>query len=144
MRLDYSKISPEAYKHFTELHSYLTKSSLSSELLDLVFLRVSVINGCSYCIDLHWRDAYKKGIDPRKLNGLSKWPDMPFFTDQERAALLWTEEVTNLNNQTVRNEVYDEVKNYFKEKDLVDLTSAISLMNAFNRLSISFNRIPEN
>ena len=97
-RLPYASISPDGFQPFRTLDKYLkTSSGLESTLLHIVYLRVSQINGCPYCVDLHWRDARAEGEDERKLNGVVLWRDMPFFSQRERAALAWAEAVTRLN-----------------------------------------------
>jgi len=141
-RLHYASIAPEGYKHFGTLTAYLAKSELGEPLVNLVYLRVSQINGCPYCIDLHWRDLRKLGEDEQKLNAVILWRDMPFFTERERAALAWAEAVTRLRDQQVSDEEYEDAKRQFTEKELVDLTSAVAHMNALNRIAIGFHVTP--
>lgn len=100
-RLPYATIAPEGFGHILALSNYLAKSELGENLLNLVYLRVSQINGCPYCVDLHWRDARKSSEDERRLNALIVWRDTPFFTECERAALAWAEAVTRLRDQHV-------------------------------------------
>ena len=138
MRLNYKKISPEGFMAMSNVLQLVVQSGLEVQLLHMVYLRVSQINECPYCIDLHWRDAVKAGEDPRKLNSLQIWRDSPFFTERERAALEWAEAVTYLDSQETLQGLFEEVAEYFPEKQLVDLTYAIAQMNAFNRLGIAF------
>ena len=142
-RLPYASISPDGFQPFRTLDKYLkTSSGLESTLLHIVYLRVSQINGCPYCVDLHWRDARAEGEDERKLNGVVLWRDMPFFSQRERAALAWAEAVTRLRDQHVSDEEFAEAHKVFNDKEIVDLTMAIANMNAMNRVAIAFLAVP--
>lgn len=141
-RLNWSAIAPEGAKALFGVHHYVTqKTQLPEELVHLVFLRVSQINGCAYCIDMHTRDLLKTmSIDRVAL--LPVWAELPhLFSDQYRAALAWAEEVTNVSTTRASDEAYANAAAAFAEKDLVDLTLAIAAMNAFNRLGAPF-RLP--
>lgn len=140
-RLNYKKISPEGFMAMSNVLQ-LAAQSIEAGLLHMVYLRVSQINECPYCIDLHWRDAIKAGEDARKLNALSIWPDAPFFSDKERAALQWAESVTYIDDQDSMESAFETAMEFFGEKALVDLTYAITQMNAFNRLGIAFHAVP--
>jgi len=142
-RLDYTKIAPEGYQKLVDVLGYIKASGLEEPLIHQVYLHVSQINGCPYCIDLHFRDAIEAGVDARKLNSLSVFRDVAFFTERERAALEWAETVTIMGHQYEISPIYDRVKEQFNEKELVDLTFAISLMNTFNRIGIAFNAVPK-
>ena len=142
MRIEYSKVSPEGYRSLLAMYGYLKTSSLPSALLHIVYLRVSQINGCPYCVDLHWQDAIKEQEDPRKLNAVSNWKFMPFFSDVERAALEWAEEMTKLPGQEVSDAVYEMATKHFDDRELVDLSLAISHMNMLNRMAIAFHVVP--
>jgi AhpD family alkylhydroperoxidase len=141
-RLSYPTIAPEGLKHIRALGEYLEKSELGESLLNLVYMRVSQINGCPYCLDLHWRDLRKLGEDEQKLNGLILWRDMPFFSERERAALAWAEAATLLRDQHVSDAEYENARQHFTDKELVDLTLAIAHMNSLNRIAISFHVTP--
>lgn len=141
-RLDYTKISPQGVANLGKLESYLRNSGLESSLLELVKLRASQINGCAFCIDMHTKDARRHGESEQRLYGVTAWRETPFFTDRERAALEWTEAVTEVAKQHASDEVYERVKEHFSEKELVDLTLAIVSINGWNRLAISFKTIP--
>ena len=141
-RLPYASLAPEAYKCLRALSDYLLKSGLGEDLLNLVYLRISQINGCPYCVDLHWRDAIKAGEDPEHLNAVVLWRDMPFFTDREKAALAWAEAVTRLRDQRVSDEEFENARHHFTDKKLVDLTFAIANMNALNRIAIAMHQTP--
>ncbi len=141
-RLNYQKIAAEGFKTILNVGEYVKKSGLEESLLHMVYLRVSQINGCPYCIDLHWKDATKAGVEARKLNGVIIWQDMPFFTDREKVALAWAETTTHLDPQETIGALYDQALEQFSEKELVDLTFAIAQMNALNRVAIAFHAVP--
>ena len=142
-RIDYAKVSPEGFKAFGGVYVYLQKSGLSKQLVDLVYLRVSQINGCAYCIDMHSRDLLKSGIAVDKLVLVPVWRDAgEVFDARERSALAWTETVTRVAETGVPDADYEAVASEFSDKELADLTYAIGLMNAFNRFGISFRSIP--
>ncbi len=141
-RFNLSKVSPDGYKAFTPLYQYVTSSGLEKALIDLVFLRVSQINGCAYCVDLHWRDLLKEGEDPRKINSLTTWHEAPFFSERERAALTWTESLTAISVTHAPDADYEVVQSQFSEKEIGDLTIVISLMNAMNRIGVSSRLAP--
>jgi len=142
-RIDYAKASPEGFKAFGGVYVYLRKSGLSEELIDLVYLRVSQINGCAYCIDMHSRDLLKLGVAVDKLVLVPVWRDAGnVFDGRERAALAWAETVTRVAETGIPNTDYDAAAAEFGEKELADLTYAIGLMNAFNRFGIAFRSAP--
>lgn len=144
MRLDYIKTSPGGVKAFGGVYGYILESGLEDVLVDLVYLRVSQINGCAYCLDIHTRDLIKKNVTPAKLALVQAWREAkPMFTDRERAALAWAESVTLVADTHVPDDDFTSVAAVFSEKELSDLTMAISLMNAYNRLAISFRRTPD-
>jgi AhpD family alkylhydroperoxidase len=141
-RLDYAKAAPEGYKAFGGVYVAVQKSGLPKELINLVYLRVSQINGCAYCIDMHSRDLLKDGLTVDKLVLVPVWHESrDVFTKRERAALAWAETVTRVSQTGVPDADYDAAKAEFSDKELADLTYAIGLMNAFNRLGVSF-RVP--
>jgi AhpD family alkylhydroperoxidase len=142
-RIDYAKISPEGFKAFGGVYVYLQKSGLSKELIDLVYLRISQINGCAYCIDMHSRDLLKHGVAVDKLVLVPVWRDAgEVFSARERSALAWAETVTRVSETGVPDADYDAAAAAFSDKELADLTYAIGLMNAFNRFGISFRSTP--
>jgi AhpD family alkylhydroperoxidase len=142
-RLDYGKVVPEAMKALAAVHTYVAKSGLPRDLIDLVYLRVSLINGCAYCIDLHTRDLLKGGMKIEKIALVPVyWEATSFFTEQERAALAWAESLTLVSETKAPDDVYNAVAKQFDQKQLADLTVAISLINAYNRLAIGFRREP--
>jgi AhpD family alkylhydroperoxidase len=142
-RIDYTKASPDGYKAFGGVYVYLQKSGLPHELVDLVYMRVSQINGCAYCIDMHSRDLLKLGTTVDKLVLVPVWRDAGnVFSTRERAALAWAETVTRVAETGVPDADYAAAAAEFNEKELTDLTYAIGLMNAFNRLGITFRTPP--
>ena len=142
-RIDYAKTSPEGYKAFAGVYVTVQKSGLPKELVDLVYLRVSQINGCAFCIDMHTRDLLKAGLAIEKLALLPVWRDAgEIFSLRERSALAWAETVTRVADAGVPDAAYDAVAAEFGDKELADLTYAISLMNAFNRFGVAFRSTP--
>jgi AhpD family alkylhydroperoxidase len=142
-RIDYAKASPEGYKALGAVHVYLGKSGLPQDLMDLVYLRVSQINGCAYCIDMHSRDLLKLGVADEKLVLVPVWREAgALFNTRERVALAWAETVTRVAETHVPDAAYEAAAAEFTEKELADLTYAIGLMNAFNRLGIAFRVTP--
>ncbi len=141
-RIDYAQASPEGYKAFGEVYVTLQKSGLSNELIDLVYLRVSQLNGCAFCIDMHTRDLLKLGLTANKLALVPVWRESgDVFSVRERVALAWAEAVTRVSESRAPDADYEAAANEFSDKELVDLTYAIGLMNAFNRFGIAF-RVP--
>ena len=141
-RINYSKIAPEGIENLRKLEDYLKSTGLEPDLLELVKLRASQINGCAYCIDMHTKDARTRGESEQRLYGLNAWRETPFYSERERAALAWAEAVTKINENQVPDDVYDQVKKHFTEKVLVDLTLAVIAINSWNRLAISFRTPP--
>ena len=141
-RMDYSKIAPEAVKGMWELESYVRHSGLEPPLLELVRLRASQINGCAFCIDMHTKDARAAGESEQRLYAVSVWEETPFFDERERAALAWTEAVTKVSDTHVPDGVYELARQSFSERELIDLTMAIIAINGWNRLAISFRKVP--
>ncbi|EUB98115.1 alkylhydroperoxidase like protein, AhpD family [Rhizobium sp. CF080] len=142
-RIDYAKISPEGYKAFGGVYVTLQKSGLPKVLVDLVYLRISQINGCAFCIDMHTRDLLKSGVTTEKLTLLAVWQDAgALFSAEERAALAWAEVVTRVSETGVPDSAYAAASAIFGSKDLADLTYAIGLMNAFNRFGVAFRSTP--
>ena len=141
-RIDYLKVGRGVYEAMLGLEKYLHQCGLEGKLLDLLKLRVSQINGCAYCIDMHWKDLRALGETEQRLYGLDAWRESPYYTDRERAALAWAEAVTNIKETHAPDDVYEEVRKQFNEKEIADLTLAISTINAWNRLAISARSVP--
>ena len=144
MRLDYNQLAPAGAKPLGALYGYVAASGLSPALVDLVYLRVSQINNCAFCLDMHTRDLLKKGLPIEKLALLQAWREAgDLFEPRERAALAWAESVTRVEKTGVPDEDYEAARDVFEEKELVDLTLAIGLMNTYNRMAISFRNTPQ-
>ncbi len=137
-RLNYSKAAPEGIEILRKLESYIKKAGLEPDLVELVKLRASQINGCAYCIDMHTKDARSRGESEQRLYGVSTWREAPFYSERERAALAWAESVTLVSEDQVPDKIYNLAKKHFTEKELADLTLAVIAINAWNRLAISF------
>jgi AhpD family alkylhydroperoxidase len=144
MRLDYNHVAPAGAKALGGVYGYVMQSELSATLVDLVYLRVSQINNCAYCLDMHTRDLLKKGLKIEKLALVQAWAEAGnLFDERERAGLAWAETVTLVAETGVPDEAYQAARVVFEERELVDLTIAISLMNAYNRMAISFRSTPQ-
>ena len=142
-RIDYAKASPEGYRAFGAVHATMQKSGLGRAFVDLVYLRVSQVNGCAFCIDMHTRDLLGSGLSVDKLALLPVWRDAgEIFDRKERAALAWAETLTRIADSGVTDASYEAAASEFDAKTLADLTYAIGLMNAFNRFGIAFRSIP--
>jgi len=143
-RLDYNQISPAGAKALGGVYGYVTQSGLDPVLVDLVYLRVSQINGCAYCLDMHTRDLLKRGASIEKIALVQGWREGGrLFSEREKAALAWAETVTQVAQTGVPDDDFQAASAVFSEKELVDLTFAIGLMNTYNRLAISFRNTPE-
>ncbi len=141
-RLSYSKTAPEATDILRKLESYVHRSGLEADMLELVRLRASQINGCAFCIDMHTKDARTQGESEQRLYGVSAWREAPFYSARERAALAWAEAVTRISQDRVPDDLYEQVRKQFSEKEIVDLTFAVITINSWNRLAISFGTPP--
>jgi AhpD family alkylhydroperoxidase len=143
-RLDYAQVAPAGMKALGGVYGYVMQASLPTELVALVFLRVSQINNCAYCLDMHTRDLLEKGVKVEKLALLQAWPEGgDLFDARERAALAWAETVTRVAETGVPDQAYEAARKVFDEREIVDLTIAIGLMNAYNRMAISFRNPPQ-
>jgi len=141
-RLNYARVAPGIYEAMDALDRYLASCSVEESLLHLVRLRASQINGCAYCLDLHWKDLRAIGEAEQRLYSLDAWRECPHYTDRERAALAWTEAATLITNGHVPDAVHEAVRPHFSEKELADLTLAVATINAWNRLSIAARLAP--
>jgi len=141
-RIDYRKHASEAIKAMLDLEKYIASSGLDHRLIHLLKMRASQINGCAFCIDMHAKDARALGETEQRLYELDAWRETPFYTDRERAALAWTEAVTNVAQTHVPDEVYEEVRKQFGEKEIVDLTVVAAVINMWNRIAISTRAVP--
>ena len=142
-RLDFYKASPDAIKAMLAFSAATEKLGLEKPLLELVKLRASQINGCAFCVDMHSADARKAGETERRLYAVTAWRETPFFTPRERAALAWTEAVTQISTHGAPDDLHAALDAQFTQKEQMDLTLAISMINCWNRLAISFRKMPE-
>jgi len=140
--MDYAKAAPGAMKAMSGLDAYLARCGLEASLRELVKLRASQINGCAYCVDMHSLDARAGGESEQRLYALPVWHETPFFTERERAALLWTEKLTLLSVDHVPDEVFEQVRQHFSEEELANLTLVIATINAWNRFGVGFRDVP--
>ena len=141
-RIDYNKISPEAYKAMVQLESVVRRSGIDQKLLELIKIRASQMNGCAYCLDMHSKDARHHGETEQRIYTLDAWRETPFFSDKERAALAWTEALTNIQQGHAPDAVFQEVSRQFSEAEIINLTLAITLINTWNRIAIGFRAVP--
>lgn len=141
-RLNIGKSAPGVYEAMDALDRYVQECGLEESLLHLVRLRASQINGCAYCLDMHWKDLRAIGESEQRLYLLDAWRESPYYTDRERAALAWTDAVTLVADGHVPDSVYREVSPSFTEKELSDMTLVIATINAWNRISISARLVP--
>lgn len=137
-RIDYKKVAPDAYQAMLAVETYVRRSGLEHSLLELVKTRVSQINRCAHCLDMHTKEARAAGETEQRLYALAAWREAPFYSDRERAALAWAEAVTQISTHDTPDELYAEARRHFDEKALVDLTVAIIVINAWNRLAVPF------
>ncbi|UAN38276.1 carboxymuconolactone decarboxylase family protein [Enterobacter asburiae] len=143
-RIDYNKTSPAGVKALGSVYAYVAQCGLENTLVELVNLRVSQINGCAFCLDMHTRDLLKKGLTPVKLALVQVWDEAgDVFTEREKAALAWAETVTRVSETHVPDAAFKAASAVFEDKELADLTMAIGLINAYNRLAISFRNVPQ-
>ena len=132
-RIDLYRLSPEGYKALLGLENYLSKSTVEKKLLHLIKLRVSQINGCAFCLDMHWKDLKVEGETEQRMYSLDAWRETSYYTDRERAALAWAEAVTNITDGHAPDEVFEEARQYFSEQEMADLTLAVTAINSWNR-----------
>ena len=137
-RIDYYEVAPGAVKAVRTLEQYVRESGLEHSLVELVKVRASLMNGCAYCVDMHAREARAKGETEQRLFAVPVWREAPFFSPRERAALAWTEAVTDIGRSGVNEALYDEARAHFTDKALVDLTMVVIAINAWNRLAVAF------
>lgn len=144
MRIPYDTLAADGLKAMGGVYGYVMRSGLEKTLIDLVYLRSSQINGCAYCVDAHSYDLQQAGVPLQKILVLSAWREAGgLFTERERAALAWAEAVTRIAETQVPDADFEFARGQFSDKDLADLTVAVGLINAYNRIAISFRREPE-
>jgi AhpD family alkylhydroperoxidase len=141
-RIDYQKQSPELFKKFVEFSLALKHSTIEESIRDLVDIRASQINGCAFCLDMHVKEATIHGERPLRLHHVATWRESTLFSPRERAALAWTEILTQIPAQGVPNDVYERVRTQLSEKELSDLTFLVMSINAWNRVNVGFRVVP--
>ena len=143
MRIDYFQQKPEWITRLRELTRELESFSIDPRLRALVELRVSQVNGCGYCVDLHAREARDRGESQQRLDALPVWHDSPFFSDREKSALAWAESLTRISDTHAGDAEFDAVRRHFTEQDAVELSLSVSLANFWNRVAGGFRRQPQ-
>lgn len=141
-RIDIMKVDAKIYHSMNALETYVHGSSIEKPLLELIRMRVSQINSCAYCLDMHSKDARAAGETEQRLYELNAWRETPFYSDRERAALAWAESLTLVSETHVPDEAFEEVKKYFSEPEILTLTVAIVSINGWNRMAISTRAVP--
>jgi len=140
-RINVFEKGSSAMKSVYGLGIYLAKSTVEQTLLNLIYYRVSQINGCAYCLDMHSKDLRATGETEQRLYVLDAWREAPFYSERERAALAWAEAVTKLTDGNVPDEIYAEARRQFSEAELIDLTIAVITINSYNRINIAFRPV---
>jgi AhpD family alkylhydroperoxidase len=143
-RIAPASVAPEALRSLYVAGNHLrTSGVIESPLLNLVYLRASQMNACAFCIAMHWREAKEAGLSDDHLHGLPAWRETPWYSERERAALAWTEALTDIAHSHVPDDVYAQAHSVFTDRELVDLTLAVTLINSWNRFQIAFRVNPE-
>ena len=137
-RLNAYEVAPDAMRAVQRVEGYIQQCGLEKSLIELVKMRASQINGCAYCLHVHSTDARRAGETEQRLYLLDAWHESPLYTERERAALGWTEALTRVSEMHAPDSIYDEVRRHFEDKELVDLTTLVGLINLWNRLAIGF------
>jgi len=137
-RINVFEKGQNAMKALYGLGIYLAKSPVEQSLLNLIYYRVSQINGCAFCLDMHSKDLRAKGETEQRLYVLDAWRETPFYSDRERAALAWAESLTKIAGGQVPDEIYSDLQEQFSEAEIIDLTLAITTINSYNRINIAF------
>ena len=141
-RFDYAAAAPGAVEAMRALEKYVRTCGIEPKLLELIKIRASQINSCAYCIDMHTKDARAHGETEQRIYALSAWRETPFFSEEERAALAWTEAVTEVSTSQVPEKIYEMAREHFDERELVNITTAIVAINGWNRFAVSFRAVP--
>ncbi len=141
-RVDYQQQSPELFKKFVEFNFLAKDSTIEESIQDLVSIRASQINGCAFCLDMHIKQATLHGERPLRLHHLASWRESTLFEPRERAALGWTEALTQLPAQGVPDDIYDRVRQQLSEKEISDLSFVVMAINAWNRINVGFRTVP--
>jgi AhpD family alkylhydroperoxidase len=136
-RYPYYQLAPKAFQAMLKLSDAIRRDLLGERLVDLVLLRVSQINSCAYCIDMHWRDLVRVGADPRHLNAVAGWREAPFFSERERAALNWAEAVTARSHEATNDAEFTRLKAQFNDEEIAELGFVIAMINGWNLMNLS-------
>ncbi|WP_282940006.1 carboxymuconolactone decarboxylase family protein [Paenibacillus sp. RC67] len=142
-RLFMNQAAPEGYQAMLGLEQYVVGTSIDKKLKELIKIRASQVNSCAFCIDMHTKEARKLGETEQRIYALSAWRETPFFTDAERAVLALTESITLLAETHVPDEVYDELENFFNEKQIAEIIMQIVTINAWNRIGVATRLMPQ-
>lgn len=140
LRLPFYELSSAPFKGILTANAQLEKSPLGKTFIELIYLRISQINGCAYCLELHSKNLRAAGEATEKLDSLAGWRVSPHFTERERAALAWTDSVTHIAETAAPDEVYLPLKEHFSDQEISDLTMAIAVMNAMNRIAVAMRK----
>jgi AhpD family alkylhydroperoxidase len=141
-RLNYAAQSPELFKKLADFSTSIRKGSIEASIIHLVEIRASQLNGCSFCLDMHVKEAKIHGERELRLHHIATWHESPLFEPRERAALAWTEVLTRLPEGGVPDDLYERVRGHFSEKELSDLTFVVMAINAWNRAGVAFRSVP--
>ena len=141
-RIHTARVNPDADKLMYGFAEYLATSTLDKKLVDLIHLRVSQINGCAFCIDMHWKDLKAEGETDQRLYSLDAWRETTFYSERERAALAWAEATTNIQEGHVPDDVFNRAHEQFSDEELANLTLAVVAINGWNRLNVAFRTVP--
>ena len=141
-RLPYPLLAPKAFEALQGLSMQLAKSSVGKTILDLIYMRVSQINGCAFCLDMHAKDMRRAGESQARMDTLAGWRDSPFFDEREKAVLAWAEAVARIDHAHAPERDYEPLKNHFSDAEIVDMTFAIAAISAWNRMAISMRAQP--
>ena len=141
-RLNYQQQSPELFKKFADFSLALNHASIEAAIHDLVNIRASQLNGCAFCLDMHVKEAKLHGERDLRVHHVAIWRESPLFTPKERAALAWTETLTNLDPKGVPDEAYAVAREQFPQEELAELTFRVVAINGWNRLNCAFRSVP--
>ncbi|MFI4876678.1 MAG: carboxymuconolactone decarboxylase family protein [Blastopirellula sp. JB062] len=142
-RLNYYELAPEPFRHLMAIEKQLRQTTLEHALLELVKLRVSQINGCAYCLNMHSTLLRQAGEPAHRIDLVAAWREAPCYSDRERAALAWAEAVTLLAQHPIKDESYEALTDHFDETEIVHLTTAVVMINSWNRFAVPFRKAPE-
>ncbi|GAA5166394.1 carboxymuconolactone decarboxylase family protein [Viridibacterium curvum] len=139
-RLQHTQLAPKAFQHMLDLTATVKSGALGARLVDLVWLRCSQINGCGFCMDMHWQDLVRAEVQPRHINAVAGWREAPFFSERERAAFHWAELVTSIPQRDPDDEAFAQLSKHFSEVEIAELGFAIATINAWNLMNVSFRK----